>query len=93
MLNLPVIQARSVPRGTATISDPVASLVDFLDLGQQQFFVLVDYWSGFFEVQEVKVATSASAITVCKVQFARHGIPDVLITDNGIQCIRERVAV
>ena len=58
---------------------------DFFYLGQQQFFVLVDYWSGFFEVQEVKVATSASVIAVCKVQFARHGIPDVLITDNGTQ--------
>ena len=58
---------------------------DFFYLGQQQFFLLVDYWSGFFEVQEVKVATSASVIAVCKVQFARHGIPDVLITDNGTQ--------
>ena len=58
---------------------------DFFDLGQQQLFVLVGYWSGFFEVQEVKVATSASVIAVCNVQFARHGIPDVLITDNGTQ--------
>ena len=58
---------------------------DFFYLGQQQFFVLVDYWSGFFEVQEVKVASSASVIAVCKVQFARHGIPDVLITDDGTQ--------
>ena len=58
---------------------------DFFDLGQQQFFIVVDYWSGFFEVQEVKVASSASVIAVCKVQFARHGIPDVLITDNGTQ--------
>ena len=58
---------------------------DFFDLGQKQFFLLVEYWSGFFEVQEVKVATSASVIAVGKVQFARHGIPDVLITDNGTQ--------
>ena len=57
----------------------------FFDLGQQQFLLLVQYWSGFFEVQEVRVATSASVIAVCKVQFARHGIPDVLITDNGAQ--------
>ena len=58
---------------------------DFFYLGQQQFFVLVDYWSGFFEVQEVLVASSASVIAVCKVQFARHGIPDVLIADDGTQ--------
>ena len=42
----------------------------FFDLGQQQFLLLVQYWSGFFEVQEVRVATSASGIAVCKVQFA-----------------------
>ena len=58
---------------------------DFFYLGQQQFFLLGDYWSGFFKVQEVKVATSASVIAVCKVQFARNGIPEVLITDNGTQ--------
>lgn len=38
---------------------------DQFELGNQQFFILVDYnWSGFFEVQEVKVATSASVIAV-----------------------------
>lgn len=58
---------------------------DLFGLGNQQFFILVDYWSGFFEVKEVKVATSASVIAACKVQFSRHGIPDVLITDNGSQ--------
>ena len=58
---------------------------DLFELGQQQFFLLVDYWSRFFEVQEVKVATSTSVIAACKVQFSRHGIPKVLITDNGLQ--------
>lgn len=58
---------------------------DLFELGQQQFFLLVDYWSGYFEVQEVRVATSGSVIAACKVQFSRHGIPDVLITDNGPQ--------
>jgi len=42
---------------------------DLFELGQQQFFLLVDYWSGFLEVQEVTVATSASVIAACKVQF------------------------
>lgn len=60
---------------------------DLFELGNQQFIILVDYWSGFFEVQEVKVATSASVIAACKVQFSRHGIPDVLITANGSQFV------
>ena len=55
------------------------------ELGQQNFLILVDYWSSYFEVQELKRITSTTVITACKVQFARHGIPDVLITDNGTQ--------
>ena len=58
---------------------------DLFKLGQQNFLILVEYWSSYFEVQELKRITSTTVITACKVQFARHGIPDVLITDNGTQ--------
>ena len=58
---------------------------DQFKLGQQNFLILVEYWSSYFEVQELKRITSTTVITACKVQFARHGIPDVLITDNGTQ--------
>ncbi len=58
---------------------------DLFQLGQQQFLIIVDYWSGFFEVQELTKVTSKSVITASKVQFARHGIPDTLISDNGPQ--------
>ena len=58
---------------------------DVFELGQQNFFILVHYWSSCFEIQEVKRIISTTVITACKVQFARHGIPDVLITDNGTQ--------
>lgn len=59
--------------------------VDRFELRAQQFFIIVDYWSGFFEVQEVKVAISTSVIAACKVQYSRHGIPDILITDDEPQ--------
>ena len=58
---------------------------DLFKLGQQNFLILVEYWSSYFEVQELKRITSTTVITACKVQFARDGIPDVLITDNGTQ--------
>ena len=58
---------------------------DLFELGQQNFLILVDYWSRYFEVQELRRITFTGVITACKVQFARHGIPDVLITDNGTQ--------
>ena len=56
---------------------------DLFVLGQQIFLFIVDYWSNFFEVVEIHRKTAQSVITQLSVQFARHGIPEVLITDNG----------
>ena len=56
---------------------------DLFVLGQQTLLIMVDYWSNFFEVVEIHRKTAQSVITQLKVQFARHGIPEVLITDNG----------
>ena len=59
---------------------------DLFEFGHHQhFLIMVDYWSSYFEVQELKRPTSANVMTAFKVQFARHGIPDVLITDNRTQ--------
>ena len=58
---------------------------DIFELGPQQFLIMVDNWSNYFEVQELKGITSASVIHALKVQFARHGIPEVLVTDNRTQ--------
>ena len=43
----------------------------------------VDYWSNFFEVVEIHRRTAQTLITQFKVQFARHGIPEVLISNNS----------
>lgn len=56
---------------------------DLFTLGQQ-FFNLVDYWSGFFEVQKVRVYVS-EIIAAYKVQPAGYSIPKVSITNNGTQ--------
>ena len=58
---------------------------DIFKLGPQQFLILVDYWSSYFEVQELKQIKLISVIHTRKVQFARHGIREVLVTDNGTQ--------
>lgn len=62
-------------------------VADLFKLGVKvlQFFIIVEYWSGLFKVEEVKVASSASEIVACKVQFSRKAIPDLPITDNGSQ--------
>ena len=58
---------------------------DIFEIQKKQFLVLVDYYSGYVEVDQLTSMTANQVITLCKSQFSRHGIPDVLITDNGPQ--------
>ena len=58
---------------------------DLFEVGGQTFMILVDYYSGFFEIDNLKQTKSENVIRCCKAQFARYGIPDTLITDNGPQ--------
>ena len=54
---------------------------DLFVLIDQQYLILVDYYSGFVKLNLLSTTTSKH----CKSQFARYGIPDRLITDNGPQ--------
>ena len=51
----------------------------------KNYLILVDYYSGFIELNLMHTTTSQQVITHLKSQFARHGIPDKLITDNSPQ--------
>ena len=58
---------------------------DLFIFNNQYYLILVDYYSGFVELNLLNTTTSNEVIVHCKSQFARHGIPDKLITDNGPQ--------
>ena len=47
------------------------------------FLVVVDAHSKWMEVKMVKNATSSTTITVLRSIFAAHGIPELLVSDNG----------
>ena len=49
------------------------------------------YWANYFEVGKIRQKTAQAVITQLKVHFARHGIPAVLITDNGPEFLNEEV--
>lgn len=51
--------------------------------------VLVDYYSSFFEVNKLTNLRSQSVIQICKQHFARYGIPEVVVSDNGTQYTSE----
>lgn len=60
--------------------------VDLFTFGQQEYLLLVDYYSKFIEVEWLRSDTrSATVINHLKSQFARHGIPEVVNSDNGPQ--------
>ena len=52
----------------------------------RNYLVTVDYFSKFFEVDYFPETISEAATTKLKHHFARHGIPDKVISDNGSQC-------
>ena len=58
---------------------------DLFTLHSKDYIVLVDYYSDFVEVSPLKDTNSTAVIKFMKGQFSRHGIPDVLISDNGPQ--------
>ena len=51
----------------------------------QDYLLIVDAYSGFFEVEMLEDTTSSTVIAHLKKIFARHGIPENLLSDNGPQ--------
>ena len=49
------------------------------------YLITVDYYSSFFEVDKLDTTDSRTVIEKLKMQFSRHGIPEIVISDNGPQ--------
>ena len=58
---------------------------DLFTLNSRDYIVLVDSYSDFIEVGELRSTNSSDIIRFLKQQSSRHGIPNVLVTDNGPQ--------
>ena len=51
----------------------------------EQYLLIVDYYSEFFEISKLSDMKSSTVITHCKSQFSRHGIPDIFLSDCAKQ--------
>ena len=55
---------------------------DILEYGGENYLVIMDYYSKWLEVKQMKGKTSNNVIATLKPIFACHGIPSMLIADN-----------
>lgn len=59
--------------------------MDLFYLSGQWWLIVVDYYSRYPELVRLSSLTGAAVVNHCKSLFARHGIPEVVISDNGPQ--------
>jgi hypothetical protein len=68
------------------IARPWAKIgADLCDFRGRTLLVVVDYFSGYIEVERLQSTTTTAVSKALKALFARYGVPQVLMTDNGPQ--------
>ena len=58
---------------------------NLFQLKGKMYLLVADYFSRFPEVIQLSTTTSSSVIQTMKAIFARHGIPEQVVMDNGPQ--------
>ena len=58
---------------------------DLFEYQRNSYLLLIDYYSRYIEIAKLNDTTSATVITHMKSIFARFGIPQSVISDNGPQ--------
>ena len=66
---------------------------DLFELRGEHYLLVVDYFSRFPEVIKLTSTTSTSIIAMLKTIFSRHGIPEIVRSDNGPQFASSEFAV
>lgn len=66
--------------------------LDLFHFDQDVYLMCVDYYSKYPEIARLPQTTSKQVIIALKSMFARHGIPDIVMSDNGPQFASEEFA-
>ena len=79
------------PRPEPLLSTPLPTLPwqrvgrDLFEWKGATYLLIVDYFSRWIEIAKLQPATSSSVIGHMQSIFARYGIPEVIVSDNGPQ--------
>ena len=77
---------REVPNG------PWQTLgIDIFFYKNSNYFLIVNYFSKFVEINKIDSITSYSVVAALKSQFARHGIPYLVYSDTGTQLTSKEI--
>ena len=64
--------------------------IDMFSLDKRNFLITVDYWSNYFQLDQIIGNTTSKKVVQClRRHFAALGIPDTVIWDNGPQFVLE----
>ena len=58
---------------------------DLCEFNGCTLLVVSDYFSGSIEVSRLEAITTQTVVRELKIIFARFGVPETLVTDNGSQ--------
>nr|XP_033936287.1 uncharacterized protein K02A2.6-like [Pseudochaenichthys georgianus] len=59
--------------------------IDLCEHERESYLVIADYYSRYLEILHMPTTTSAHVILKLRATFARHGIPEEVVSDNGPQ--------
>ena len=62
---------------------------DLFEFKGSHYLLVIDYFSRYIEVVEVRSMTSVHIIKHLKAIFSRHGVPECVVSDNGTQYTSE----
>ena len=77
---------KGLARQTKFVARPWGKVgADLCDFQGRTLLVVSDYYSNYIEVEKVSNVTTSGVTKALKAMYARYGVPDTLVTDNGPQ--------
>ena len=63
--------------------------MDYLEINSKSFLLIVDSFSKWLEILPMNSTTTGATIKAVRTLFARYGLPQQVVTDNGPQFISD----